>query len=142
MPGKKVLFVCTHNSARSQIAEAYMKQMAGERFAVESAGFEPGPLNPLAVEVMREDGVDISGHKARSVFELFKQGRVFEYVITVCESSRESECPMFPGITRRLHMPFDDPSQLTGSHEEQLAAARVIRDRIKQTVADLISELA
>ncbi|MCB2225639.1 MAG: arsenate reductase ArsC [Desulfarculaceae bacterium] len=141
MPGKKVLFVCTHNSARSQIAEAYMKQMAGERFAVESAGFEPGPLNPLAVEVMAEEGIDISGNQARSVFELFRQGRVFEVVITVCENSRESECPLFPGITKRLHMPFPDPAGLSGSHEEKLAAARRIRDQIKGAVAELIDEL-
>lgn len=141
MPGKKVLFVCTHNSARSQIAEAYMKQMAGDRFAVESAGLEPGPLNPLAVEVMAEEGLDISHNQARSVFELFREGRVFEVVITVCETSRESQCPMFPGITNRLHMPFDDPAALSGTHEEKLAAARQIRDQIKAAVAKLIEEL-
>jgi len=142
MPGKRVLFVCTHNSARSQIAEAYMQQMADDRFEVESAGFEPGPLNPLAVEVMKEEGIDISHKQSQSVFELFKQGRIFQYVITVCESSRESECPLFPGITRRLHLPFDDPAQLTGSHQEKLAAASKIRDQIKQAVAELVEELA
>jgi arsenate reductase (thioredoxin) len=142
MPGKRVLFVCTHNSARSQIAEAYLKRMGGDRFQVESAGFEPGPLNPLAVEVLKEEGIDISGQKARSVFELFKSGRIYQYVITVCESSRESQCPLFPGITKRLHMPFADPSALTGSHQEKLAAARQIRDQIKQAVAKLVAELA
>ncbi len=142
MAGKRVLFVCTHNSARSQIAEAYLEHMAGESFEAESAGFEPGPLNPLAVEVMAEEGLDISHKQAQSVFELFKQGRIFEYVITVCETSRESECPLFPGITRRLHLPFDDPSQLTGTHQEKLAAAREIRDQIKQAVARLVEELA
>ncbi|RJX35069.1 MAG: arsenate reductase ArsC [Desulfarculus sp.] len=142
MPGKRVLFVCTHNSARSQIAEAYLKQMGGDRFEVESAGLEPGPLNPLAVEVLREEGIDISQQKAKSVFELFKSGRIYQYVITVCESSRESECPLFPGITKRLHMPFPDPAALTGSHQEKLAAAREIRDQIKQAVARLVEDLA
>ncbi|MEW5913326.1 MAG: arsenate reductase ArsC [Thermodesulfobacteriota bacterium] len=142
MPGIKVLFVCTHNSARSQIAEAYMKQMGGDRFQVESAGLEPGPLNPLAVEVLREEGIDISGQKPQSVFELFKSGRVYQYVITVCEASRESQCPLFPGITRRLHLPFPDPAALTGSHEQKLAAARQIRDQIKETVAKLVEDLA
>ena len=141
MPRKRVLFVCTHNSARSQIAEAYLLQMAADRFEVESAGFEPGPLNPLVVEALQEEGIDISHKQAQSVFELFRSGRIFEYVITVCESSRESECPLFPGITKRLHLPFPDPSQLTGTHEQKMAATREIRDQIKQAVIGLIQDL-
>ena len=137
----KVLFVCTHNSARSQIAAAYLRQMSGEHFQVESAGLDPTQLNPLAVEVMAEEGLDISDQKPQSVFDLYRAGRLYDYVITVCESSKEGQCPIFPGITRRLHMPFDDPAGLTGSHEEKLAGARRIRDEIKQAVSRLVKEL-
>ena len=135
-----VLFVCTHNSARSQIAEAYLRQLAGDRFKVESAGLEPTELNPLVVEVMAEEGIDISHKTPQGVFDLFKEGRLYTYVITVCESSREQECPIFPGITQRLHIPFDDPAALEGSHQERLEGARRIRDQIKETVAELIDQ--
>lgn len=136
-----ILFVCTHNSARSQIAEAYLRQMAGDSFEVESAGLEPTEINPLAVEVMAEEGIDISHKKTQSVFELFKSGRLYTHVITVCESSRESQCPIFPGITKRLHIPFDDPAGLKGTREEKLAGTRRIRDQIKAAVADLMEQL-
>ncbi|ADK85999.1 Protein-tyrosine phosphatase, low molecular weight [Desulfarculus baarsii DSM 2075] len=138
----RVLFVCTHNSARSQMAQAYLRQMAGQRFQVDSAGLEPTQLNPLAVEVMAEEGLDISEQRPQSVFELYRQGNLYDYVITVCESERESLCPVFPGITKRLHLPFDDPAQLTGGHDERLAGARRIRDQIKQAVGRLAEELA
>ncbi|KIX14684.1 arsenate reductase ArsC [Dethiosulfatarculus sandiegensis] len=137
----KILFVCTHNSARSQIAEAYLKQMAGEHFQVESAGFEPADLNPLAIEVMAEEGIDISHKKTQSVFNLYKTGKLYDYVITVCENGREAECPVFPGISKRLHMPFDDPSALSGGKEERLAKIRRIRDQIKDAVNKLVLEL-
>ena len=142
MTKNKVLFVCTHNSARSQMAEAYMRQMGGSRFEVESAGLEPGEINPLVKEVMKEEGVDLSNKESQSVFELFKSGKLYTHVITVCESSRESECPIFPGIPNRLHIPFEDPASLGGSREEKLAGTRRIRDEIKEMVAKLIKELA
>ncbi len=139
MPKTKVLFVCVHNSARSQMAQAYLQDMAGERFTVQSAGFEPQSLNPLAIEVMSEDGLDISGQKTQSVFDLYKEGQLFDYVITVCADS-EDKCPLFPGITHRLHWPFEDPAALGGSQEEKLAGARLIRDQIKQTVRGFAAE--
>ncbi|MFH1034829.1 MAG: arsenate reductase ArsC [Pseudomonadota bacterium] len=141
MTKSRVLFVCVHNSARSQMAQAYLERLAGERFEVQSAGFEPGPINPLVVEVMREEGLDLSQKKAQSVFELFKQGKIFKYVITVCEASREQECPIFPGVTNRLHLPFPDPAQLAGSLEQRLEGTRQIRNQIKRAVEDLASQL-
>ena len=134
MSKPKVLFVCTHNSARSQMAEAYLKQLAGDRMEVQSAGFQPAPLNPLAVEVMAEDGLDISGQTAQSVFRLFQEGRLFDYVITVCEDSREASCPIFPGLTRRLHWGFPDPAAVSGDHQAKLEKTREIRDQIKSRV--------
>jgi arsenate reductase len=126
-----VLIICRHNSGRSLIAEAYLKKLAGGKAAVESAGLEPAAaVNPLVVEVMKEEGFDLSHKKPQSVFELFKQGRLFDHVITVC-SDTELQCPLYPGITRRWHMPFPDPSNATGTREEQLAQVRTIRDMIR-----------
>lgn len=139
MTKDKVLFVCVHNSARSQMAEAFLKDMAGKQFEVQSAGFEPAPLNPLAIAVMAEVGLDISKNQAQSVFKLYQEGRLFDYVITVCTES-ENRCPMFPGITKRLHWPFTDPASLEGSPEEKMSAARHIRDQIKQEVQNFIAE--
>ncbi|MCU0592921.1 MAG: arsenate reductase ArsC [Desulfobacterales bacterium] len=127
----KVLIICRHNSGRSQIAEAYLKRYAGDRVDAASAGLEPAAaVNPLVVEAMQEEGFDLSRKKPQSVFELFKQGRLFDHVITVC-SDTEQQCPVFPGITRRWHMPFPDPSRATGTREEKLAQVRTIRDMIK-----------
>jgi arsenate reductase (thioredoxin) len=127
----KVLIICRHNSGRSQIAEAYLKRLAGNRAEVESAGLEPAAaVNSLIIEVMKEEGFDLSHKKPQSVFELFKTGRLFDHVITVC-SDTELQCPLYPGITRRWHIPFPDPSKTTGSKEEQLAQVRSIRDMIK-----------
>lgn len=142
MEKPRVLFVCTHNSARSQMAEAYLRQLAGERLEVESAGLEPAPINPLVVEVMREEGLDLSQKLPQSVFDLFRQGRLYKYVVTVCEASREEQCPVFPGVTNRLHLPFDDPSQLQGTLAEKLEATRAIRDQIKQAVQELATQMA
>lgn len=139
MDKDKVLFVCVHNNARSQMAEAFLKDMAGKRFEVQSAGFEPAPLNPLAVAAMAEEGLDISKNQAQSVLKLYQGGRLFAYVITVC-SEAEDRCPVFPGITKRLHWPFPDPSALEGSWEEKMAATRRIRDQIKQKVQRFVAE--
>jgi arsenate reductase len=136
----RVLFVCVHNAARSQMAEAFLNRLAPDRFEAESAGFEPGPLNPLAVEAMKEMDIDISANQAKSVFGLYKAGRLYDYVITVCDESSGERCPIFPGRVRRLHWSFEDPSKLTGSHEEKLAKARQIRDQIKTKVEELIAE--
>ena len=136
----RVLFVCVHNAARSQMAEAFLNHLAGDLFEAESAGFEPGPLNPLAVEVMKELGFDISANQAKSVFGLYKEGRVYDYVITVCDESSAERCPIFPGRVRRLQWPFKNPASLTGTHEERLAKTRAIRDQIRGKVEELIAE--
>lgn len=131
----KVLFICTQNSARSQMAEEFLRQFAGDSFEVESAGLEPAEaINPLVVEVMREVGIELGQKKPQSAFELFKAGRLYDYVITVCDSGSEGRCPIFPGMTRRWHWPFPDPALVTGTHEEQLAEVRRIRDRIREHV--------
>lgn len=127
---KKVLFICVHNSARSQMAAALLNQKCGKFFEAESAGLEPGKLNPLAVEVLREIGVDISRNKTRAVFDVYKSGQLFAYVITVCDESEAAGCPIFPGVNRRLHWSFPDPSKLAGSWDDRLKGTREIRDQI------------
>jgi arsenate reductase len=136
MVRKKVLFVCVHNSARSQMAEAFLKKLGGERFEVESAGLEPTVINPLAIEVMREVGIDISANRTQDVFELFKVGRKYDYVITVCDEASGQRCPLFPGTAERLHWSLADPSGFTGTHEERLAQMRKVRDDIKMAVEE------
>jgi len=138
----KVLFLCIHNSARSQMAEAYLKKFAGNKFEVESAGLERGTLNPLAVEAMKEDGIDISQNKTKEVFDFVKQGKSFFYVITVCDAKNSDKCPVFPGTHQKIHWDFDDPSSLTGSYEEKLALTRIVRDQIKEAVQKFIQEAA
>jgi arsenate reductase len=139
---EKVLFICVHNSARSQMAEEYLRKIAGDRFEVESAGIEPGTINPLVVEVLKEEGVDISRKKTNSVFEFYKDGRSYHYVITVCSREASERCPMFPGVgpIQRLHWPFSDPSRLTGTHEEKLEKVRDIRDQIKKKILEFEKE--
>jgi arsenate reductase len=137
----KVLFLCIHNSARSQMAEAYLKQFAGDRFEVESAGLERGTLNPLAVEVMKEDGIGISNNKTKEVFDFVKQGKSFYYVITVCDAKNSDKCPVFPGMHKKIHWDFDDPSALTGTYEEKLARTRMVRDEIKDAIQKFILDI-
>jgi arsenate reductase len=132
----RVLFICGHNSGRSQMAEAFLNDMAGDQFHVESAGLEPKPVNSLVVEVMEEIGFDLSKAKSDSVFEFFKEGRLYDYVITVCDETAAGQCPVFPGITKRFHWPFTDPEALTGTHDEKLEALRGIRDQIREKVID------
>lgn len=134
----KVLFLCVHNSARSQMAEAYLKKYGGDIFEVESAGLEPGKLNPLAVEVMKEDGIDISVNPTKDVFKLFNEGRSFQYVVTVCDAKNSDRCPVFPGLHEKISWDFEDPSKLTGNWEEKLVQTRVIRNKIKGSVLDFI----
>ena len=129
--GGRVLFICQHNSGRSQMAEAYLKQMTKGALEVESAGMEPAErVNPLVKEVMKEEGMDLSGKKPRSVFELYKTGRLYTHVVTVCHDA-ESKSPVFPGITKRWNHPFPDPARAVGTHEEKLEQVRKIRDSIK-----------
>ena len=138
MTKQKVLFVCIHNSARSQMAEAWLNQIAADRFEASSAGFEPGTLNPLAVAVMQEVGIDISHKQTKGVFDLFKGGETFQYVITVCDESSAERCPLFPGVVRRLHWSFEDPSAMQGTQEEKLAKTRRVREKIKETITEFL----
>jgi arsenate reductase (thioredoxin) len=139
MGKKKVLFVCIHNSARSQMAEAWLNHLCGDNFEAQSAGLEPGVLNPLVVEVMQEVGIDISHKKTQGVFDLFKEGVAFAYTIAVCDGASAEKCPVFPGITQRIHWSFPDPSQVQGTKEEKLAQIRPIRDAIKEKIEEWCS---
>ena len=137
---KKVLFICVHNSARSQMAAALLNKRCGKFFEAQSAGLEPGNLNPLAVEVLREMDIDISKNKTQAVFEAFKSGELFAYVITVCDESEAQGCPIFPGVTTRLHWSFPDPSKFTGSTEEKMQETRRVRDRIDDQIRRFCAE--
>jgi arsenate reductase len=141
MAKQNVLFICVHNSARSQMAEAWLNKICGEQFVAESAGLEPGTINPLVVEVMREVGIDLSQKKTQAVFDVWKSGKLFQYVVTVCNESESKGCPIFPGITTRLHWPFPDPSQVSGSDEERLQQVRKIRDGIRAKVEQWCEEI-
>ncbi len=138
MDKQKVLFVCVHNSARSQMAEAFLKQMAGDRFEVESAGLEPGKLNPVVVEAMKEAGIDISQNKTKSAFDFYKQGKRYDYVVTVCDESQAGKCPVFPGnvLTKRIHWSFPDPSGFQGTPQEKLEFTRQVREQIKAKISE------
>jgi arsenate reductase (thioredoxin) len=138
---KRVLFVCIHNSARSQMAEAFLNQICGEEFEVHSAGLEPGKLNPIVVEAMQEVGIDISGNKTKAVFDYIKSGKIFAYVITVCDEASAERCPIFPGVTTRLHWSFPDPSSFTGTPEEKLAKTCEVRDTIKAKIENWCAEV-
>jgi arsenate reductase (thioredoxin) len=137
----KVLFICIHNSARSQMAETFLNQICGEQFEASSAGLEPGKLNPIVVEAMKEIGIDISGNQTKAVLDIFKSGKLFQYVITVCDETSAERCPIFPGVTRRLHWGFPDPSAIQGTHEQKLERTRQIRDLIKSQVEKWCEEV-
>ena len=137
---KKVLFVCVHNSARSQMAEAFLNHLAGDEFEAKSAGLQPGKLNPVVVDAMKEIGIDISGNKTKGVDEFLKSGEKFDYVITVCDESQAEGCPFFPGQGARLHWSFPDPSGFTGIDEEKLQKTRGVRDMIKRKIEEWLRE--
>ncbi|MFH1396957.1 MAG: arsenate reductase ArsC [Candidatus Omnitrophota bacterium] len=143
MDKTKVLFVCMHNSARSQMAEAFLKKYGGDRFEVESAGLEPGKLNPVVVEAMKDAGIDISQNKTKSVFDFYKQGKRYDYVVTVCDESQAGACPIFPGnvVTKRLHWGFADPSIFPGSFEEKLKKTIEVRNQIEAKIKDWLQSL-
>jgi arsenate reductase len=138
---QRVLFVCIHNSARSQMAEAFLNQICGKEFEAHSAGLEPGKLNPIVVEAMSEVGIDISRNQTKAVFDYFKSGKMFAYVITVCDEASAERCPIFPGVTKRLHWSFPDPSAIQGTPEEKLAGTRKIRDTIKAKIEQWCAEV-
>ena len=140
MKKKKVLFVCVHNSARIQMAEAFLKLYGGDRFEVESAGLEAATLNPLVVEAMDEIGIDISKNKTKSAFDFFKQGKRFHYLVTVCDEASAERCPTFPGVAERLRWGIKDPPALQGTKEEKLARIKEIRDSIKAKVLRFIED--
>jgi arsenate reductase len=137
----KVLFVCIHNSARSQMAEAFLNRMCGNEFEAQSAGIESGKLNPVVVEAMREIGIDISGNKTKTVTDMIQSGQLFSHVITVCDETSAERCPVFPGVTKRLHWSFPDPSAFKGSPGEVLARTREVRDAIQQKVSEWCAEV-
>jgi len=137
----KVLFICIHNSARSQMAEAWLNHTCGDYFEAQSAGLEPGTLNLLAIKAMAEVGIDISNKKTQDVFDVFKSGQLFAYVITVCDAVSAEKCPIFPGVTKRLHWSFPDPSQLQGSDAAKLEQVRAIRDEIRCKIEEWCDEV-
>jgi arsenate reductase len=133
MNRKRILVLCTGNSARSQMAEGLLRHHSGNAFDVFSAGTKPSGLRPEAVAVMKEIGIDISGGRSKSVDEFKDQP--FDYVITVCDNAAEA-CPVFPGATRRLHWPFEDPAAVEGSQEQREAAFRKVRDQIRVRIRE------
>ncbi|MDQ2948482.1 MAG: arsenate reductase ArsC [Acidobacteriota bacterium] len=136
-----VLFICIHNSARSQMAEAWLRHSCGDFFKAESAGLEPGTLNPLAVQVMQEEGIDISQKKTQAVSDVLTSGRAFAYVVTVCDESSAERCPIFPGSARKLHWSFPDPSQVSGTPGEKLEQVRRVRDQIRARIKSWCAEV-
>ena len=137
----KVIFICVHNSARSQMAEAFLKKYGGEKFEVTSAGLEPGMLNPVVVDVMKEIGIDISNNKTKSVFDFYKDGNFFNYVITVCDESQSERCPIFPGVVKQIHWGFTDPSSFEGTFEEKKVKTRKVRDEIDTKIKQWLKEI-
>jgi arsenate reductase (thioredoxin) len=136
----RVLFVCVHNSARSQMAEAFLSHLGGDRFEAESAGLEPTEINPLVIEAMKEIDIDISSNRTNSVFDFFKQGRLYRYVVTVCDEASAERCPLFASHATYIHWPFENPATFTGSYDERLGKIRDLRDRIKKKVEKFITE--
>lgn len=137
MTKRKVMFLCSGNSARSQMAEGWLRHLADDRFDVVSAGTEPSSVNPLAIAVMRERGIDISGHTSKPVAKFL--GESFAYLITVCDSARE-RCPIFPGAVKRIHWPLDDPAAAVGSDAERTAVFRRVRDEIETRIRAWLRE--
>jgi len=134
---KRLLFLCTGNSARSQMAEGILRHEAGDRFDVFSAGTQPSRVRPEAIAVMHEIGIDISGHRSKSIDEF--KGRDLDTIVTVCDHAKEF-CPVFPGATQRLHWPFEDPASVTGTEEQRKDAFRKIRDLIHRRIKVFLDE--
>lgn len=141
MEKTRVMFICIHNSDRSQMGEAFLKHLAKDRFEVASAGIEAGTLNPLVVSAMADVGVSMDGHFAKKAIDFVNRGEHFDYVITVCDESNAERCPMFPGKHVRMHWGFPDPSAIVGTDAEKLAGIRPIRDAIKAKVEEFIASV-
>lgn len=137
MDKKRVLFICTHNSARSQMAEGIMNALYGDKFQAFSAGTNPSKVNPLAIEVLKEIGIDISYHRSKSIDEF--KGETFDYVVTVCDNAKEN-CPYFPGGKKYVHRGFMDPASVEGTYEEKLSAFRKVRDEILNWIKEFFIE--
>jgi arsenate reductase len=136
----KILFVCVHNSARSQMAEAFLKKYGGDQFDVQSAGLEPGTLNSVVVKAMEKIGIDISQKRTQGVFDLLRQAVGFDMVITVCDGASAERCPIFPGAGKRAAWSFPDPSSLKGTQEEILEKTEKIRDQIEKKVIEFLDQ--
>lgn len=139
MPKPRVLFLCTGNSARSQMAEGFLRNLAGERFEAISAGIDPTVVNPLAIRAMAEIGIDISQQRSKSAGSLLKEPLQLGYLITVCDNAKE-RCPIFPGVVKRIHWPLEDPAAAAGTEAERLAVFRRIRDEVGRHVQSFIDD--
>lgn len=135
----RVLFICQHNSARSQMAEAFLNTLGKGQFEAHSAGLEPTSVLPIVSRAMKEIGYDLSKKGTQSVFDLFKEGQLFEYVITVCDAEVDAACPVFAGVTERILWPFPDPAAIEGLEEDRLQAVRMIRDAIKAKIEEFVA---
>lgn len=135
-----VLFVCVHNSARSQMAEAFLNRLGEGLFVSESAGLEKGTLNPYVIKVMHEIGFDLSQNQTKDVFDFFKQGKTYSYVIKVCDVIHGQRCPVFPGALKDVYWNITDPASILGTEDEILAHVRLIRDEIKSRVVKFMSD--
>lgn len=136
-----VLFLCVHNTARSQMAEALLNALCPDFFRAYSAGVTPGELNPLAIEAMREIGIDISNNRTKAVFDLYRQGIPFQYVVALCDEARGERCPVLPGAAKRIDWPFEDPAAVHGPREQQLATMRAVRDAIRNRISAWCKEV-
>ncbi len=134
MSKERILAICVHNGGRSQMVEEYLRSFGGDLFDVESAGLEPGEIDPVVAALLKEDGIDISTKKTRSVFDLHRTGARFDYVIAVCSPDAYECCPVFPAEKKRLAWPFADPKEIPGSFEQRLELVRPIRDGIRDRV--------
>ena len=139
MTKKKVLFVCVHNSARSQMAEELLRKLAPTRYEVTSAGIEPGKLNPIVVDILKEESIDITGKKTQGVKELIAAGRAFDYIITVCDETSAERCPVFPGQGKRLYWGFPDPSAFDGFFKDRVEKTRAVKDDIKRKIEEWLA---
>ncbi|MCA6364682.1 MAG: arsenate reductase ArsC [Bacteroidetes bacterium] len=137
-----VLFVCIHNSARSQMAETYLNHFGAGKYRAQSAGIEPGKLNQVVVKAMHDDGFDISGNGTKSVEEMLQSRQLFDFVVTVCDEASAERCPVFPGPGKRLHWGFPDPSSFGGDEAEKLKQTIIVRNAIRQKVQEFVNQNA
>ena len=139
MSKTKVIFLCTHNAARSQMAEAFLRKYAGDYFDVYSAGFDPKPIHPLTIKVMKEIGYDLSNQQPKDLWQLIRN-EYFGIAITVCKRSEEEDCPTIPGTSTRLYWNIEDPAAFEGTEEEKLAKFREVRDQIHERVKGFLRD--